>query len=127
MLHPQSIKFCCARFYASEAARLLLGGSLHPGGDQLSLRLGRALHLSAGDVVLDLACGNGHTAILLAREFGCSVVGVDYSAENIRAATAAALAAGLEQRAAFFQGDAEALALAAGAFVALVCECSFST
>ena len=127
MLHPQSIKFCCARFYASEAARLLLGGSLHPGGDHLSLRLGRALHLSAGDRVLDLACGNGRTAILLAREFGCSVVGVDYSAENIRAATAAALAAGLEQRVAFFQGDAEALALAAGAFDALVCECAFCT
>ena len=127
MLPAQSIKSCCARFYASEAARLLLGGSLHPGGDHLSLRLGRALHLSAGDRVLDLACGNGRTAILLAREFGCSVVGVDYSAENIRAATAAAQAAGLDRRVAFMQADAEALALAAGAFDALVCECAFCT
>src|SRR3972149_5129760 len=99
MLHPQSIKFCCARFYASEAARLLLGGSPPPGGDHLSLRLGRALHLSAGDRVLDLACGNGRTAILLAREFGCSVVGVDYSAANIRADPAAGQAAGLDRRA----------------------------
>ena len=127
MTSAQSVKACCAAFYASDAARLLLGDSLHPGGDRLTMRLGHGLGLGPNDHVLELACGDGHTALLLAGEFGCSVVGVDYSRENIRRARAGARAAGLERRVAFFQGDAEALALAAGAFEALVCECAFCT
>ena len=123
----QTLKACCARFYASDAARLLLGDSLHPGGDRQSLRLGRALDLRHRARVLDLACGSGRTAILLAREFGCSVVGVDYSAENIRAAASAARAAGMETQAAFIQADAEAPPLARGSFTAVVCECAFCT
>lgn len=126
-METQVVKSCCAKFYASDAARLLLGDSFHPGGDRLTEQLGRALSLSEADRVLDVACGNGHTALTLARKFGCSVVGVDYSADNVRRATEAARAAGVHQRVTFVQGDAEDLPIAAGAFDALVCECAFCT
>ncbi|HEX9803652.1 MAG TPA: class I SAM-dependent methyltransferase [Gammaproteobacteria bacterium] len=126
-MEAQAVKQCCARFYASDGARLLLGDSFHPGGDRLTARLGYALHLCAHDRVLDVACGNGRTAFILAQKFGCSVVGVDYSADNIRRATRAARAAGLSRRVTFVQGDAEALPAAPGSFSALVCECAFCT
>lgn len=121
------VRTCCATFYASDAARLLLGDSFHPGGDRLTVQLGRSLSLVASHRVLDVACGNGHTALTLAREFGCSVVGMDYSADNIRRATEAARTAGLDRRVTFVQGDAEALPAANGSFDALVCECAFCT
>jgi len=123
----RAIKTCCAKFYAGEAARLLLGDSSHPGGDRLTERLGRALALGPADRVLDVACGDGHSALVLAREFGCSVVGVDYSPLNIRRAAQAARAAGLEGRVQFCCGDGETLPVATGAFGVVVCECAFCT
>ena len=56
------IKACCAAAYSSPAARLLLGDSLHPGGAALTARLGRALGVAPGDVVVDVACGPGASA-----------------------------------------------------------------
>lgn len=126
-MDPRTAKPCCARFYASDGARFLLGDSFHPGGDRLTQRLGRDLGLGPKDHVLDLACGNGRTALLLAREFGCSATGIDYSRQNIPRAREAARAAGLGRRVTFVQGDAEALPIAAGAFDALVYECAFCT
>lgn len=82
-LPAQILKSCCARFYAGDAARFLLGHSFHPGGDRLTERLGHALQLGPADQVLDVACGDGHGALVLAREFGCSVVGVDFSPDNV--------------------------------------------
>ncbi|MBI3764188.1 MAG: methyltransferase domain-containing protein, partial [Chloroflexi bacterium] len=89
-LPAHAVKSCCAKFYASDAARLLLGDSFHPGGKRLTERLGQALHLGPADRVLDVACGDGQAALVLAKQFGCSVVGIDYSADNIRRATQAA-------------------------------------
>lgn len=126
-LPAQAVKSCCAKFYASDAARLLLGESFHPGGDRLTMRLGEALRLGPADRVLDVACGDGQGALVLAKTFGCSVVGIDYSEANIRRATQAAHAAGLDLRVVFSCGDGEALPLAAGSFSAVVCECAFCT
>lgn len=54
--------------------------------------------------VLDVACGNGAGAISLALAHpSLSVVGVDYSAENIRAAIEAAERAGVGERCTFYQ------------------------
>ncbi|MBI3362252.1 MAG: methyltransferase domain-containing protein, partial [Chloroflexi bacterium] len=126
-LPAHAVKGCCAKFYASDAARLLLGDSFHPGGKRLTERLGQALHLGPADRVLDVACGDGQAALVLAKQFGCSVVGIDYSADNIRRATQAARAAGLDRRVVFCCGDGEALPLAAGSFSGVVCECAFCT
>lgn len=122
-----AVKTCCADLYAQDWVRLLLGDAFHPGGVALTRHLGALLQLGPDDHVLDVASGPGTSALELARTFGCRVTGVDYSAEQVARATAAARAAGLAERVTFQQGDAEGLPFAAGTIDALVCECAFCT
>jgi arsenite methyltransferase len=125
---PIDTKTCCARLYASDWARLLLGDVFHPGGLALTERLGEALGLQPGCRVLDLASGPGTSALHLARTFGCDITGVDFSAASVAHATGTANREGLADRVRFLQGDAEALSmLADGAFDAVICECAYCT
>ena len=78
-------KGCCARLYESDAVRWLLDDQLHPGGERLTLRLAELAGVAPGGRVLDVACGSGATALLLARELGCVTVGVDLGAARDRA------------------------------------------
>jgi SAM-dependent methyltransferase len=121
------LKSCCAQLYESNYAKLLLGDSFHPGGLELTERLGELLQLQAGQHVLDVAAGKGGSAIRLAQRFGCAVIGVDYGAENVREATACAAHAGLAGLVRFEQGDAECLQFDDGTFDAVICECAFCT
>lgn len=121
------LKTCCAAAYQSEWARLLLGESFHPGGLALTERLGTLLGLGPGQRVLDVAAGQGTSAIFLAQRFGCVVVGVDYGGDSVRKANEAAARAGVAELAQFEQGDAECLPYADGAFDAVICECAFCT
>ena len=122
-----ALKACCAAVYGQEWLSLLVGESLHPGGLELTRHLGNRLRLGPADRVLDVACGTGTTSVLLAQEFGCHVTGVDYGAQQIERATAAAAAAGFAVRTAFEVGDAESLPFDAGSFTAVICECAFCT
>lgn len=126
-LAPEEVKTCCAAAYASAAARFLLGDSFHPGGPALTSRLAQALRVGPGQTVVDVASGPGTSAIQLARETGCDVVGVELSAESVRAATQAAQEAGLGTRVRFLHGDAEALPLADGSVDGALCECALCT
>lgn len=126
-LSPSAIKQCCAAVYGSDAVRLLLGESFHPGGTRLTERLGRALELGPRTRVLDVAAGPGTSAIFLARQFGCEVVGIDYSRRNIDRAEQAVEAAGLGDRVAFRCADAERLPFSDASFDAVVCECALCT
>jgi cyclopropane fatty-acyl-phospholipid synthase-like methyltransferase len=72
----QQVKQCCATLYESDLARFLLGDSLHPGGMELTRQLGHMLGLNPASRLLDVASGNGTTAVYLAKEFGCTIVGV---------------------------------------------------
>jgi hypothetical protein len=63
----------------------------------------------------------------LARESGCSVVGVDLSEENVGAAERAATEAGLGTRVCFLAGDAEALPLEDACVDGALCECALCT
>jgi len=121
------LKTCCAAAYQSEWARLLLGESFHPGGLALTERLGTLLGLGPGQRVLDVASGQGASAIFLARRFGCVVVGVEYGSDSVRQATEAAERAGVAHLVPFAQGDAECLPYADATFDALICECAFCT
>jgi len=121
------VKQCCATLYQSDLARYLLGDSFHPGGLQTTRRLGNLLGLNSASHVLDAACGNGTTAVFLAKEFGCEVVGVDYGDQNITTARALAEAENVCGLVRFERSDAETLPFVNGSFDAIICECAFCT
>jgi arsenite methyltransferase len=125
--HADEIKACCATVYASDWARLLLGESFHPGGLALTERLGTLLDLGPAKRVLDIAAGQGSSAICLAQRFGCEVIGVEYGGDLVCAAARAAEEALVADRVRFEQGDAEHLTFADGQFDAVICECAFCT
>jgi SAM-dependent methyltransferase len=126
-MNDQEIKTCCATFYQSDLLRLLLGDILHPGGLELTGRLGGLLGLSDRDRVLDIACGRGASAVYLARRFGSHLTGLDFGAANIAAAEKYASAEGMSHLTAFQQGDAEGLPFKEGTFDVIISECSFCT
>ena len=123
----QDLKTCCADFYASDVVQWLLGDSFHPGGLSLTYRLGTLLEFGPADHVLDVASGTGTSAIALAQQTGCRVTGIDFSQENVDAASNTAAEAGVTDRVTFTAGDAESMPFESGSFDALICECSFCT
>jgi len=126
-IDSSTLTACCAAVYESDWARLLLGDSFHPGGLALTERLGVMLALSPSDTVLDIAAGNGTSAIYLAQRFGCRVVGLEYGADAVARARGAATEAGLQGQVEFRQGDAENLPFDSDSFDAAICECAFCT
>ncbi len=120
-------KACCAAAYSSDLARLVLGDNFHPGGAALTRRLGRVAALRDGERVLDVASGPGTTALLLAREFGATVDGLELSTDSVERARAAADAAGLKANVRFHVGDAEHLPFPDESFDVVTCECAFCT
>ncbi|MDT0343997.1 class I SAM-dependent methyltransferase [Streptomyces litchfieldiae] len=127
MTDRNALKACCAAAYSSDIVALLLGDSYHPGGTALTRHLADGLQLDKGHRVLDVACGRGTTALLLADGYGVRVDGVDYSPANTAHARDTARAAGLAGRAEFVTGDAERLPHPDGVFDAVVCECALCT
>src|SRR5215470_1125144 len=121
------VKACCSAAYASDWARHLLGESFHPGGLALTKRLGSLLDLGPGKRLLDAAAGCGASAIYLAQQYGCEVVGVEYGQELVHQARRAAAAADISHLVRFEQGDAERLGCAEDQFDAVLCECAFCT
>lgn len=116
-LAADEIKACCATAYSSAAARFLLGDSFHPGGAALTARLAQALRVGPGDVVVDVACGPGTSALQLARETGCEVIGVDLAPP----------APVGDPRVRFVRGDAESLPLEDESVDGALCECALCT
>jgi ubiquinone/menaquinone biosynthesis C-methylase UbiE len=106
---------------------MLLGESFHPGGLRLTRRLGELLNLRPGNRVLDVAGGKGDSAIFLARQFECEVVGVDFGSDNVKMANTRAEAIGTAHLVSFVEGDAERLDFEDANFDAVICECAFCT
>src|SRR5579864_2623367 len=123
----QVLKSCCANIYQSEWARLLLGESFHPGGTALTAYLGASLHLRPDQRALDVAAGQGTSAIHLAQRFGCSVLGIEYSRVAVERAIQAAQKASVAHLVTFEQGDAEQLPVPVASFDVVLCECAFCT
>ena len=123
----ETLKQCCAKLYESDLAKILLGDFFHPGGLKLTERLGSLLPLIQENRVLDAASGKGATALFLAERFGCQVVGIDYSGQNVADASELASAKGLSSLVRFERGDAESLPFPDKSFDAIICECAFCT
>ena len=126
-LPENEIKVCCAALYVSDWARLLLGDSFHPGGGRLTDRLGELTEINSSSRILDVASGEGTSALRLARRLGCQVVGLDFSAQLVARANARAQEMGLQGQVSFRQGDAEALPFQDHSFDTLISECAFCT
>src|SRR4051794_7567211 len=79
-----------------------------------------AVRASPADRVLDVASGTGMVAQSLVERYGCSVVGIDQSAQMLgRARSRLEKTPGLADRIAFTQGEAESLPFDDGEFDAL--------
>jgi cyclopropane fatty-acyl-phospholipid synthase-like methyltransferase len=83
--------------------------------------LGERLRLGPGSRVLDVASGRGGPALLLAREFGCSVEGVEIAPEFHAAAVERVAAAGLADLVTYRLGDASHEAFPAASYDAALC------
>jgi SAM-dependent methyltransferase len=83
--------------------------------------LGERLRLDSGSRVLDIASGRGGPALLLAREFGCRVDGIEIAPEFHAAALERAEAAGLAHLVSSRLGDASQEELPAEAYDVALC------
>lgn len=120
------VKACCADFYQHDLVTLLLD-DYHPGGRRLTRRLAQLLGLRAGQRILDLACGRGTTALLLAEEQGAEVVGVDIGVGNLALARTRGVERGLGHRIHLLAADSELLPLKEASVDAVICECALCT
>jgi SAM-dependent methyltransferase len=69
-------------------------------------RLGEYLRLTPDSRVLDLACGRGGPAVILAEKFGCRVRGIERADEFLSVARDRVAAAGLTDRVDLVEADA---------------------
>ncbi|GAJ07068.1 unnamed protein product [marine sediment metagenome] len=59
---------------------------IHPGGFEVTNQLIHSLKISSDSKVIDIACGKGTTAILIAEKYGCHVVAIDIDEKLIQEA-----------------------------------------
>jgi len=98
-----------APFYylVAEAGRRLL----NPSSADKILKLGRICRLGPESRVLDMGCGKGEPACLLAAAHGCRVVGVDFEPTFIKAARARAIEVGVGKFCEFIESEGSRHAL----------------
>ena len=78
----------------------------HLQGAVVSHALAEKLSIQPSDHVLDVGCGIGGPARMLADSYGCQVTGIDYTKEYIRTAEGLSALVGLGDQTTFIQGDA---------------------
>lgn len=125
--NAEAIKQSCCNFYESDSLSLFLGDSLHPGGESLTYRIGEILNIEKGSSVLDMASGKGRSGILLAKNLGCYVTGVDISEKNVLISNRSAAGEGVADYAKFINSDAERIELYSSQFDFVISECSLCT
>ena len=82
---------------------------LHPGGLLATKLLAEKCKLSPDMTILDAGCGSGRSAIFLAKQFRCRIVGVDIEPSPLLKAQAEAISKGVGDRVAFRVADANDL------------------
>jgi len=83
--------------------------------------LGEQLRLAPDSQVLDVACGKAGPALILAREFGCHITGVERAPEFAAAAREAVNLAGLQERIDIVEHDAAAYPLEPASYDVAMC------
>ncbi|MDO9256135.1 MAG: methyltransferase domain-containing protein [Bacteroidales bacterium] len=87
----------------------------HVRGAEVSREIAKEINLD-GSQVLDVGCGIGGPARMLADEFNCEVTGIDMSHEFILTARKLSALVGLRDKTEFIQGDALELPFENGTF-----------
>jgi SAM-dependent methyltransferase len=93
----------------------------NPTSEEKLRLLGERLRLGPETHVLDIASGRGGPALLLAREFGCHVEGIEIAPEFQAVAVERAVAAGLAHLVSSRVGDASQEELPGGAYDVAMC------
>jgi SAM-dependent methyltransferase len=88
----------------------------HMGGHQATTELAGRLRLRHGDRLLDIGSGLGGPARFFAREFGCTVTGIDLTPEYVAVAQDLTRMVGLQDSVSYRVASATALPFADGAF-----------
>ena len=83
--------------------------------------LGERLRLTAESHVLDIACGKGAPAVLLAATFGCRITALERAAEFAADARARVAGAGLDDRIEIVEQDAKDFGLEAKRYDVAMC------
>lgn len=102
--------------YKRPALQKLTGPVLRPGGLELTRGSAVKAGLKPGDRVLDVGCGYGAAAKMLAREFSVCALGLDRDFDLLRSGSELPVV----------QAMAQTLPFRSGSFSALFCECVLS-
>lgn len=95
---------------------------IHPGGRRSTAELIALADFAPDQEVLDVGCGVGTTALLLAQRFGCRVTAVDIDPRMVEQARARVAAAGLSDQIRVERADIQALTYSAASFDRVVVE-----
>ena len=101
--------------WACSAIRGVMGGTVHPGGLELTERGVRLLQLAVGSRILDVGCGTGASVACLRDRLGLDAVGIDPSAQMRAGGPGLPL----------YPGRAERIPFETGSMDAAMMECCF--
>jgi len=79
---------------------------IHPGGFEASKKLVKVLNISSDSEVIDIACGKGTTAMLIAEKYGCHVTAIDIDGNLVEEAKRLTKQKGLENKITYHVADA---------------------
>lgn len=106
--------------YESPEMSALLGGTLRPGGFDLTAKGVACCHWTSADLLLDLGCGQGATVRYLDQTHGLKAVGIDPSQKLL------AIARKDNPEKTFLIGSGEAIPLPDDIFQGVLSECTLS-
>jgi ubiquinone/menaquinone biosynthesis C-methylase UbiE len=100
-----------------------IGASFYQvGGPRSTIRLAVQCGITSDTRVLEVGCGTGYNAVLISKEFGCKVVGVDIAEVSVIKARERAVKEGLSDQVEFQIGDAYSLPFEPGSFDVVITE-----
>ena len=98
--------------------------TLHPGGFDLSKRIGEVVNFTSSTHVLDVSSGKGAFACMYAKEFGSRITGLEFNPHFVDLARKRAQREGVTNKVEFKIGDSRKLPFQDNEFDVVVNECA---